>query len=294
MDNNIKTQIIVKEQKINVLIIDNKEYISLTDLARYADNEEPRLPIRDWMRNKEVISFLGLWESINNENFKGGEFDTFKNEAGSNKFKMSPQKWIRETNAVGMISKSGRYDGGTFAHPDIAFEFASWLSPEFKLYVIQEFQRLKKNESYQNKIDWHANRVLSKVNYIVHTDAIKNTIVPNLTDEQKKFVYAEEADVLNVALFGMTAKEWREANPELAKKGNIRDYTDLLHLVILNNLQNTNAELIENNIPQSERLIRLNNSARRQMRILQNNKNINELEKLQKQVNNEKYLLEDK
>jgi len=208
-NNNIKTQITVKEQKINVLRIDNKEYISLTDLARYADNDEPRLPIRDWMRNKEVISYLGLWESINNENFKGGEFDTFKNEAGSNKFKMSPQKWIRETNAVGMISKSGRYDGGTFAHPDIAFEFASWLSPEFKLYVIQEFQRLKKNESYQNKIDWHANRVLAKVNYIVHTDAIKNNIVPKLTERQKKFAYAEEADVLNVALFGMTAKEWR-------------------------------------------------------------------------------------
>lgn len=148
----IKTQIKVKEQKINVLIINNKEYISLTDLARYADKEEPRLPIRDWMRNKEVISFLGLWESINNENFKRGEFDTFKNEAGSNKFKMSPQKWIRETNAIGIVSKSGRYDGGTFAISDIALEFASWLSPEFKLYVIQEFQRLKKNESYLNKI----------------------------------------------------------------------------------------------------------------------------------------------
>ena len=140
------------------------------------------------MRNKEVISFLGLWETINNENFKRGEFDTFKNEAGSNKFKMSPQKWIRETNAIGIISKSGRYDGGTFAHLDIALEFASWLSPEFKLYVIQEFQRLKKNESYQNKIDWHANRLLAKVNYLVQTDAIKNTIVPTLTEKQKKFI----------------------------------------------------------------------------------------------------------
>ena len=204
---NIKTQIIVKERKINVLRMHNEEYISLTDLARYADEEEPRLPIRDWMRNKEVISYLGLWETIHNEKFKRGEFDTFKNEAGSNKFKMSPQKWIKETNAVGIISKSGRYDGGTFAHPDIAFEFASWLSPEFKLFVIQEFQRLKKNESYQNKKDWHANRILSKVNYIVHTDAIKNIIVPTLTEQQKKFIYAEEADVLNVALFGMTSKE---------------------------------------------------------------------------------------
>ena len=190
---NIKTQIMVKEQKINVLRINNNEYISLTDLARYADNEEPRLPIRDWMRNKEVISFLGLWESIHNENFKGGEFDTFKNEAGSNKFKMSPQKWIKETNAIVIISKSGRYDGGTFAHKYIALEFASWLSPEFKLYVIQEFQRLKQNEAYQNKIDWHANRVLSKVNYVVHTDAIKSiivliTIITHRQKTQKKFL----------------------------------------------------------------------------------------------------------
>ena len=283
--NNIKTQIVVNDQKINVLIIDNKEYISLTDLARYADNEEPRLPIRDWMRSKEVISYLGLWESINNENFKGGEFDTFKNEAGSNKFKMSPQKWIRETNAIGIISKSGRYDGGTFAHPDIAFEFASWLSPEFKLYVIQEFQRLKKNEAYQNKIDWHANRVLSKVNYVVHTDAIKNIIVPTLTDKQKKFVYAEEADVLNVALFGMTAKEWRENNTELANKGNIRDYTDLLHLVVLNNLENINAELIEMKVPQAERLIRLNNIARKQMELLKGNKSFNNLKYIENKVN---------
>lgn len=156
------------------------------------------------MRNKDVISFLGLWETMNNENFKGVEFDTFKNEARSNKFKISPQKWIKETNAIGIISKSGN-NGGTFAHPDIAFEFASWLNPEFKLYLIQEFQRLKKNESYQDKIDWHANRVLAKVNYLVQTDTIKNIIVPTLTEKQKKYVYAEEADVLNVALFGMTA-----------------------------------------------------------------------------------------
>ena len=161
---NIKTEMVVKEQSIQILMINNEEYISLTDLARYADSEEPRLPIRDWMRNKEVISFLGLWETMHNEKFKGGEFATFKNEAGSNKFKMSPQKWIRETNAIGIISKSGRYDSGTFAHSDIALEFASWLSPEFKLYVIQEFQKLKKNEAYQNKVDWHANRLLSKVN----------------------------------------------------------------------------------------------------------------------------------
>lgn len=247
------------------------------------------------MRNKEVISYLGLWESMNNKNFKGGEFATFKNEAGSNKFKMSPQKWIKETNAIGIVSKSGRYDGGTFAHPDIAFEFASWLSPEFKLYLIKEFERLKSNEMYQQKIEWHANRLLSKLNYVVHTDAVKNYIVPTLTEEQKKFVYAEEADVLNVALFGMTAKEWRQENPELAKKGNIRDYTDLLHLVILNNLENTNAEFIKLGMLQSERLISLNNSARNQMEILKNNNGIKELELLQERINeNNKILIENK
>ena len=232
---------------------------------------------------------------MNNKNFKGGEFATFKNEAGSNKFKMSPQKWIKETNAIGIVSKSGRYDGGTFAHPDIAFEFASWLSPEFKLYLIKEFERLKSNEMYQQKIEWHANRLLSKLNYVVHTDAVKNYIVPTLTEEQKRFVYAEEADVLNVALFGMTAKEWRQENPELAKKGNIRDYTDLLHLVILNNLENTNAEFIKLGMLQSERLISLNNSARNQMEILKNNNGIKELELLQERINeNNKILIENK
>ena len=288
----IKNEMMVNDQKINVLRINNNDYISLTDLARYADNEEPRLPIRDWMRNKDVISFLGLWEQLNNEYFKGGEFATFKNEAGSNKFKMSPQKWIRETNAIGIISKSGRYDGGTFAHPDIAFEFASWLSPEFRLYVIQEFQRLKKNEAYQNKLDWHANRVLTKVNYLVHTDAIKSFIVPTLTEKQKRFVYAEEADVLNVALFGMTAKEWRGKNPSVADKGNIRDYTDLLHLVILNNLENINAELIEIGISQRERLVKLNSMAKRQMDLLSNNESFDNLQYIENKINNNITLVE--
>ena len=225
---------------------------------------------------------------MNNKNFKGGEFAIFKNEAGSNKFKMSPQKWIKETNVIGIVSKSGRYEGGTFAHPDIAFEFASWLSPEFKLYLIKEFERLKSNEMYQQKIEWHANRLLSKSNYVVHTDAVKNYIVPTLTEEQKRFVYAEEVDVLNVALFGMTAKEWREENPELAKKGNIRDYIDLLHLVILNNLENTNAEFIKLGMSQSERLISLNNSARSQIEILKNNNGIKELELLKERINEKK------
>ncbi len=271
MNNKIKTEIVVKNQKIGVLIVNNVEYISLTDLARYADNEEPRLPIRYWMRSKDVILFLGLWERLNNVNFKEVEFDTFKNEAGSNKFNMSPQKWIRETNAIGIISKSGRYDGGTFAHSNIAFEFASWLSPEFKLYLITEFQKLKKNEAYINKQDWHANRILAKVSYLYQTDVIKNIIVPTLTEKQKKIIYAEEADILNVALFGMTSKEWSINNPELAKKGNIRDFTDLLHLVILNNLENINAELIDMKISQEERLIKLNNIAKKQMELLKNN-----------------------
>ena len=286
----IKSELEVNDNKIKVITIDNKEFISLTDLARYANPEEPKIPIQTWMRNKDVIAYLGLWEKLNNENFKGHEFTTFENSAGKNSFYMSPQKWIKETNAIGIISKSGN-NGGTYARSDIALEFASWLSPEFKLYVIQEFERLKKNEAYQNKIDWHANRVLAKVSYVVHTNAIKSVIVPTLTEKQKKYVYAEEADVLNVALFGMTAKEWRESNPEIADKGNIRDYTDLLHLVILNNLENINAELIEMEIPQNERLIRLNNIARKQMKLLKNNKTFNNLEYMENKVNDEQTLI---
>lgn len=286
----IKSELEVNDNKIKVITIDNKEFIFLTDLARYANPEEPKIPIQTWMRNKDVIAYLGLWEKLNNENFKDHEFTTFENLAGKNSFYMSPQKWIKETNAIGIISKSGN-NGGTYARSDIALEFASWLSPEFKLYIIQKFERLKKNEAYQNKIDWHANRVLAKVSYVVHTNAIKSVIVPTLTEKQKKYVYAEEADVLNVALFGMTAKEWRESNPEIADKGNIRDYTDLLHLVILNNLENINAELIEMEIPQNERLIRLNNIARKQMKLLKNNKTFNNLEYMENKVNDEQTLI---
>ena len=284
MKNEISTILKVKDQDVRIMRIDGKEYISLTDLAKYSNNDEPKIPIHTWLRNKDVILYLGLWEKINNLDFKGIEFDTFKNEAGKNDFYLSPQKWIKETNAIGMISKSGRYDSGTFAVSDIAFEFASWLSPEFKLYLIQEFQRLKKNEAYQNKIDWNANRLLSKANYLIHTDAIKNYIVPELTDKQIRFVYAEEADVLNVALFGMTAKEWRDNNPDLAKNSNIRDHTDLLHLIILSNLENINAKLIEMNISQSERLISLNKTARDQMNLLKNNRSYRELKSLNNDV----------
>jgi hypothetical protein len=233
-----------------------------------------------------------VWEELNNEDFKLVEFDHFKSDAGRHAFTMSPQKWISQTNAIGIISKSGKYGGGTYARTNIAFEFASWISPEFKLYLIKEFERLKINESYNNKVEWHANRLLSKLNYVVHTDAIKNYIVPTLSDEQKRIIYASEADVLNVALFGMTAKEWRNKNPDFAKDGNMRDYTDLLHLIILNNLENTNAELIRKNIKQSARLEQLNDSARYQMNALKNNKNLRNLEVLQKNVNEEQIMIE--
>ena len=287
----VTTEIIVKENKVGILRIGNVNYISLTDLARYQNSSDPSFTVKNWLRRINTIDYIGLWEEIHNQDFNLVEFDQIKTEYGRNSFAMSPTQWIKRTNAIGIISKGGRYSIGTFAHPDIAFEFASWLSPEFKLYLITEFERLKANEAYQEKIDWQANRILAKLNYVVHTDAVKAYIVPTLTDAQKKFVYAEEADVLNVALFGMTAKEWRESNPELAKNGNIRDYTDLLHWVILNNLENTNAELIEAKVSQNERLVRLNNSARRQMKVLKDNKNIKDLELLQKQVNEDNNLI---
>lgn len=296
MKNNIvKTELNVINNKVSVMRVGNVDYISLTDLARYKDKERTDYIIQNWMRTTNSLLFLGTWEYLNNENFNSIEFDGFKNESGTNAFVMTPKKWIKATNAIGIVSKQGRYNSGTFAHPDIAFEFASWLSPEFKLYLIKEFERLKLNESYQEKKEWQANRILAKVNYVVHTDAIKSYIVPKLTEFQKKFVYSNEADVLNVALFGMTAKEWREMYPEEATKGNIRDYTDLLHLVILSNLENTNAEMISHNIPQQERLLKLNESARRQMRVLKENKGIKDLELLQKGINKEESsLIENK
>ena len=287
MKNNlVQAEMDVNNNKIRVMRVNDVDYISLTDLAKYSNPENPANVIIHWMSNKGTFDYIGLWEQLNNENFNFTEFSEIKNkEVGYSSFTLSPKRWIARTNAVGIYSKGGKYSVGTFAHPDIAFEFASWLSPEFKLYLIKEFERLKKNEYYQYKINWNANRVLSKVNYAVHTYAIKNYIVPVLTEEQKRFVYAEEADVLNVALFGMTAKEWREKNPELSKNGNIRDYTDLLHLVILSNLETINANLIADNISQEERLIKLNNSARMQMKTLKNNKSIKDLELLQKEVN---------
>ena len=251
-------------------------------MAKYANPDDPSGVIRNWMSNKNSFAFYALWEELNNSNFNSVESHGIKiNEVPYNRFTMTPNRWKKEFNAIGIIPSSGRYSKGTYAHPDIAFEFASWLSPEFKMYLIKEFERLKADEAYRNKIDWHANRILAKANYLVHTDAIKNYIVPELTEKQKKFVYAEEADVLNVALFGMTAKEWRNNNPQLAEMGNVRDYADLLHLIILNNLENLNAELIEMGMPQEDRLIRLNSSARKQIELLKGNKNIKGLELLE-------------
>ena len=295
MKNNlIQTELDVNNNKIRVMRINDVDYISLTDLAKYSNPENPANVIIHWMSNKGTFDYIGLWEQLNNEKFNFTEFSEIKNkEVGYASFTLSPKRWIDRTNAIGIYSKGGKYSIGTFAHPDIAFEFASWLSPEFKLYLIKEFERLKKNEYYQYKVEWNANRILSKVNYVVHTDAIKNFIVPTLTEEQKRFVYAEEADVLNVALFGMTAKEWRENNSELAKNGNMRDYTDLLHLVILGNLETINASLISDNVSQRERLIKLNNNARMQMEALKNNKNIKDLELLENQIN-DKILIENK
>ena len=241
------------------------EFISLTDIARYK-SDEPKDVIKNWMRSKDTIEFLGLWEQLHNEKFKGVEFDSFKNEAGLNSFVLSPQKWIEKTAAIGIISKSGRYNSGTFAHKDIAFEFGSAISVPFKLYLIEEFQRLKTEELRQ--MGWSAKRELSKINYHIHTDAVKHNLIPKeLTAKETSIIYANEADVLNVALFGMTAKQWREANPDL--KGNIRDYATINELICLSNMENLNAVFINEKVPQKERLIKLNKIAIQQMSILQ-------------------------
>ena len=271
INTDVVTQIDVNNNKIGIMRVGEIDYISLTDLARYKNPEEPGEVIIKWMSNKSSFDFYSLWEELYNDSFKVAEFRHFKNDSASQSFTMSPSRWIKNTRAIGFVSKRGKYNSGTFAHPDIAFEFASWLSPEFKLYLIKEFERLKKNEYYQQKLEWNESRVLTKINYLVHTGAVKKYIVPKLTEKQKRFVYASEADVLNVALFGMTAKEWRSKNPDLAKEGNIRDYIDLIHLVILNNLENSNAEFIKLGMSQRERLIKLNESARSQMQILINN-----------------------
>ena len=278
MNDKIITKMHVKDNLVKVMRVNGVDYISLTDLARYKNPNNPGDVIIKWMSNKSSFDFYSLWEELFNDNFKLAEFREFKNDAANNSFTMSPSRWISSTNSKGFISKRGKYDGGTFAHPDIALEFASWIDPAFKLYLIKEFERLKYNETYQKRIEWSVRRSLSKTNYRIHTDSIKENIVPTLTDKQKLFIYANEADVINVALFGMTAKEWRENNPD--KEGNIRDYTDILHLVVLSNLEVLNASMIENNISQKDRLEKLNTTARRQINILTNDSNVIGITKL--------------
>ena len=278
MNEKIITKMHVKDNLVKVMRVNGVDYISLTDLARYKNPNNPGDVVIKWMSNKSSFDFYSLWEELFNDNFKLAEFREFKNDAANNSFTMSPSRWISFTNSKGFISKRGKYDGGTFAHPDIALEFASWIDPAFKLYLIKEFERLKYNETYQERIEWSVRRSLSKTNYRIHTDSIKENIVPTLTDKQKLFIYANEADVINVALFGMTAKEWRENNPD--KEGNIRDYTDILHLVVLSNLEVLNASMIENNISQKDRLEKLNKTARRQINILTNDSNVIGITKL--------------
>ena len=266
-------KIIVQERQVTIISHNENDYISLTDIAKYK-SDDPTAVIGNWMRNRNTIEFLGIWESLYNPMFKPLEFEVFRKEAGLNAFTLSPQKWTKTTNAIGIVAKSGRY-GGTFAHKDIAFKFASWLSVEFELYIVKEFQRLKEEE--QKQLGWSAKRELSKINYRIHTDAIKRNIIPEeVTPQQASIIYANEADVLNVAMFGMTAKQWREANAD--KKGNIRDYATINELICLSNMENLNAVFIDQGLPQSERLIKLNQIAIQQMKVLEDNQSRNLLQ----------------
>ncbi len=250
-----------------VLFEQNKEdYISLTDIARYKDKERSDYIIQNWIRNRDTIEFLGLWESVNNPQFKSIEFDGFKNKAGSNSFSLTPKRWVQATKAIGIRTKRGRY-GGTYAHKDIAFEFASWISAEFKLFLIKEFQRLKQQEIEREKLGWDLKRNLAAVNYRIHTDAVKEYLIPpKVTKKQASITYASEADILNKALFGKTAKEWRDENED--KDGNIRDYASASQLVCLSNLESLNAEYIKEGLPQGKRLKKLNTVAIVQMKSL--------------------------
>lgn len=264
----------VQGQEITVVSLKEEDYISLTDMARYKDPERTDYIISNWLRNRNTIEFLGVWEQLNNPEFNPIEFDGIKKQAGLNSFILTAKQWIEKTNAKGLVAKAGRY-GGTYAHKDIAFEFASWISVEFKLYLIKEFQRLKEAEKQQ--LGWDIRRNLVKINYRIHTDAIKaNLVPPELSKEKVNQIYASEADILNIALFGMTAKEWREKNPD--KPGNIRDYAEISQLVCLSNLENLNAHFINEGLSQSERLIRLNAIAIHQMKLLTEENSIKKLE----------------
>jgi len=259
-------KLIVQDTLVSLTRVNEEDYISLTDIARVRNPDEPKDVIKNWLRNRATVEYLGLWEKINNADFKGVEFDSFKSQAGANSFTLSPNKWIETTGAIGIKSTVGR-GGGTYAHRDIAFEFASWVSAEFKLYLIKEFQRLKEAESTKLELGWDIKRALARINYKIHTDAIKETIIPHsITSAQSGHIYASEADVLNMALFGMTAKEWRGSNPELP--GNIRDAATVEQLVVLSNLESLNAAFIRQGISQPERLKTLNELAIGQLRSL--------------------------
>ena len=258
-------QLFVKKVFIRTINQNGEDYISITDIAKQKNPLEPKDVVKNWLRLKNTLEYLGLWEQLNNPLFKGVEFDPLLREAGSNAFTLSPTRWVEQTAAIGIITKNGA-GGGTYAQKDIAFKFASWVSVEFELYLIKEFQRLKEEE--QKQLGWSAKRELTKINYRIHTDAIKQNLIPKeLTQAETSIIYANEADVLNVALFGMTARQWQDANPEM--KGNIRDYASIVELICLANMENLNAVFINDNLPQQDRLIRLNKIAIQQMQILQ-------------------------
>lgn len=262
----------VEGKQITVVLENEQEYISITDMLKAKDGD---FFISDWLRNRNTVEFLGIWEKVYNPNFNYGEFATIRNQAGLNSYKLSVKEWVEKTNAIGLKAKAGRY-GGTYAHPDIAFEFGMWISPQFKIYLVKEFQRLKNEENNRLKLEWNLQRTLAKVNYQIHTDAIKENLIPEkITKQQVGLVYANEADLLNVALFGVTAKEWRHSNPN--QKGNIRDFATLEQLVVLSNMESINALLIEQGLPQKERLIQLNKVAITQMKSLVESKAIKKL-----------------
>ena len=278
-DKTFRGKINAKGTEITVLSVGTPDdFISLTDIARYKNPEEPNVVVANWMRNHNTIEYLGLWEQLNNPNFKPLEFEGFMSEAGANAFTLSPMKWVNSTNAVGIFVRAGR-GGGTFAHKDIAFKFASWISAEFELYMIKDYQRLKTNENSRISLDWNVKRILAKINYKIHTDAIRdNLIPPELTVRQKSFVYADEADLLNTALFGMTAAEWRRANP--SKNGNMRDHATIEQLLVLANLENVNALFIGKEMSPKQRIAELNRLARQQLTQLLENRSVKGLKEL--------------
>lgn len=264
------TKITVKGTEVNIAKVNGDDYICLTDMVRAKDGD---FFITDWLRNRNTLEFIGIWEKVYNPDFNYGEFAIIRNQSGLNSFKISVKEFVSKTHAISLQAKAGRY-GGTYAHKDIAFEFAMWISPEFKVYIVKEFQRLKEEE--QHLVGWSAKRELSKINYRIHTDAIKHNLIPaEITKTQASIIYANEADVLNVAMFGLTARQWRDANPDL--KGNIRDYASINELICLSNMENINAVFIEQGISQSERLIRLNKIAIHQMSVLESGENDREL-----------------